>query len=79
MRKIERDDHLTRLEVETVDAGVADCGFARCVECGDLGPNDKLFFFHTVRGAKWRRHDGAFCSKFCHDQWHGLAPKRGNR
>jgi hypothetical protein len=25
-----------------------------------------------VRGAERREHDGLFCSKQCHDVWHGL-------
>jgi hypothetical protein len=44
----------------------------RCAECGDLGPNGTLFVYSTTRGARVRVHAGKFCSRPCHDRWHGL-------
>jgi len=68
---IERTDHLTKLVCESVEAGRD-----RCSECGDVGPKGMLFIYATERGARRRVHDGTFCSKLCHDRFHGLAPKR---
>lgn len=55
MPAIERTDHEYVLDSETIDADGH-----RCAE--DVGPNDKLFLFSTVRGRKVREHDGLFCS-----------------
>lgn len=45
----------------------------RCPECGDRC--DTLLRFSTRIGARVREHGGLFCSKDCHDRWHGLAPQ----
>jgi hypothetical protein len=67
---IERTDHLTELQYETVDAdGV------RCSECGGVAKHNKLLIYATVRGTKRRTHNGSFCSKLCHDIFHGLKPR----
>jgi hypothetical protein len=71
MKTIERSDHLTELVSEAVDANGV-----RCSECGDTAPGNKLLIYATVRGAKRRTHNGAFCSKFCHDVFHGLMPRK---
>lgn len=70
MSAIEKTDHQYFIECETIEAGNL-----RCVECGDLGPNDKLFVYSTVRGRRARVHDGAFCSLSCHDVYNGLKPR----
>ena len=67
MPAIERDDHLYHLVAEPVDANGD-----RCPECGDVGPGHKLYTYWSVRGNKSRRHEGTFCSRDCHDIWHGL-------
>jgi hypothetical protein len=67
MPAIERTDHTYHLETEAIDAGNA-----RCPECGDVGPNDKLFIYSSVRGRRQRVHEGAFCSLSCHDVYYGL-------
>ena len=66
-----RTDHLTELACETIDAEGH-----HCWECHDTAPGDRLLAFFTQRGAKARQHDGLFCSKDCHDRYHGLKPKR---
>lgn len=71
MRTIERTDHLTELDVEAIEHDGM-----RCSECGDLGPNDKLLIYATLRGQQRRTHNGQFCSKLCHDIFHGLKPRR---
>lgn len=68
---IERTDHLTELVCEAVDASGD-----RCSECHDVAAGGKLLKYSTVRGARVRAHDGLFCSKVCHDMFHGLAPRR---
>jgi hypothetical protein len=72
--RIEQNDHLTELIVEEVDA--ADMQPRHCLECGGTGSHDKLLQFFTQRGRQSRQHDGAFCSKDCHDRYHGLRPQR---
>lgn len=57
-----------KLECEAVEPDFA----TRCSECGDTGPAGRLFKYSTVRGARSRPHDGLFCSRECHDRWHGL-------
>jgi hypothetical protein len=71
MPAIERTDHLVELICEAIDADGH-----RCPECADTAPGDKLLVFSTVRGARVRQHDGAFCSKLCHDRWHRLKPRQ---
>jgi hypothetical protein len=69
-QQLQQNDHLTVLECEAVDAD-----WQVCPECGDVGPNDTLLRFTTVRcngAGKHRKHAGLFCSKQCHDIWHGL-------
>jgi hypothetical protein len=44
----------------------------RCSECGETAAGDKLLIYTTVRGNNIRTHNGAFCSKFCHDYFHRL-------
>jgi len=59
---------IVELHRETIDAyGVT------CSEC-DKGKK-KLIVFYTMRGANRRTHNGQFCSKLCHDRYHGLRPK----
>lgn len=67
MAPIEREDHATRLECETADSR------ERCSECGERP--DRLLRYFTAMGAKRREHGGLFCSKLCHDIFHGLAPR----
>lgn len=65
---LRQNDHVTELESESVDA--EGC---HCPECGETGHNDTLLQFYTVRrGVNRREHAGLFCSKQCHDVWHGL-------
>lgn len=71
MAVIERTDHLTELLTQAIDAEGK-----TCPECHDVAPHDQLFVFSTRHGARVRVHDGAFCSKLCHDIYHGLAPRR---
>jgi hypothetical protein len=62
---------LSVLTVERVDAD----GY-RCSECGDAGDrNDQLLRYATQIGTRVRVHDGLFCSKACHDRFHGLRPR----
>jgi hypothetical protein len=68
---IESNDHTYELRTEAIDAEGH-----HCLECGDTAPGDKLIVFSTVRGAKVRVHEGAFCSTDCHDRWYGLKAKR---
>jgi hypothetical protein len=75
MRTIENTDHLTELVCETIDCPK---WANRCSECGDTAPGDQLLIYITVRGAHRRVHNGAFCSKFCHDWFHGLKPRKAN-
>ena len=68
MKTIERNDHLVTLQHETIDAmGVT------CSECGKAAK--KLLVFYTMRGSNRRTHNGQFCSKRCHDIFHGLKPR----
>jgi hypothetical protein len=71
MSKIERNDHLTELVVEIIDAEGK-----RCAECHDTAQGDRLFVYYTRHGSRQRRHDGLFCSKDCHDIYHGLKSRR---
>jgi hypothetical protein len=59
------------LHRETIDA----MGMT-CSECDvtDM-TNKKLYVFYTMRGNKRRTHNGQFCSKRCHDIFHGLKPR----
>ena len=70
---IERADHLYTLETELIEAGNM-----TCLECHDTLAGDKLIVFYSVRGTRVREHKGAFCSKDCHDRYHGLK-SRGPR
>jgi hypothetical protein len=74
MKTIERDDHLTELVVETIDAEGK-----HCAECHDTAQGDKLFVYYTRLGSRQRRHDGLFCSKDCHDIYHGLKARHFER
>lgn len=66
--QIETGVGIVRLERETIDAmGV------RCSEC-DAAPK-QLLVFYTMRGSNRRTHNGSFCSKMCHDTFHGLRPR----
>jgi hypothetical protein len=69
-----RDHHSVGLTVLTDEA--VDADGMRCSECGDTGPRDKLFIYSTVIGSRVRVHDGLFCSKLCHDMFHGLHLRR---
>jgi hypothetical protein len=73
MRTIEKSDHLTELVCEAIDA-MGD----RCSECGETAAGGQLLIYTTVRGTSGRIHNGAFCSKFCHDWFHGLKPRKAN-
>jgi hypothetical protein len=63
---------ITELICETIEADGM-----RCSECGDTAPGDKLLIYVTKRGANRRTHNGQFCSRPCHDRFHGLAPQGG--
>lgn len=70
MRKpsILKQDHTVTLGKEIVQAfGI------KCSEC-DAAP-DELLVFYTMRGQHRRTHNGSFCSKLCHDRFHGLKPR----
>lgn len=62
------DVYLTELVCEAIEAGNM-----RCPECHDTAHGDRLFVFSTRRGVHLREHGGAFCSKQCHDIYHGLS------
>ena len=63
---------LSVLTCERVDAD----GY-HCSECGDpADDNGKLIRYATRIGNRVREHDGLFCSKECHDRFHGLMPRR---
>lgn len=49
-----------------------------CSECREAGGESggMLLRFATRIGARERVHDGLFCSKGCHDWYHGLRPRR---
>lgn len=67
-----RSTGLSVLTCEKVDAN----GY-HCAECGDpADSNGHLLAYATVIGNRTRLHDGMFCSKECHDRFHGLAPRR---
>jgi hypothetical protein len=66
---IPRNDHVTELVFETIDA-MGD----HCSQCDKTAKGNKLLVFATVNGARQRTHNGAFCSKRCHDIFHGLKP-----
>lgn len=69
--RIPRSTGLSVLTCERVDAG----GY-HCAECGDpADDNGHLLRFATQIGRRVREHDGIFCSKDCHDRYHGLKPK----
>jgi hypothetical protein len=56
--------------VEGVDAG----GYG-CFECGSTADDGYLLRFSTRSGAEVHEDGGLFCSKNCHDWWHGLRPR----
>lgn len=60
---------LSVLTVEKIDA----MGM-HCSECGDTAQGDTLLIYTTRVGNRVRTHNGHFCSKVCHDRYHGLAP-----
>jgi hypothetical protein len=70
MPSVQRTDHLTELLVQAIDADGT-----RCSECKDPGLDDKLLMYATKAGGRTRIHNGLFCSKACHDRFHGLAPR----
>lgn len=68
MKRPTPQDHLVTLHEETIDAmGVT------CSEC-EAAPK-QLLVFYTMRGPNRRTHNGQFCSKRCHDIFHGLKPR----
>jgi hypothetical protein len=69
MTPIDRTDHETRLGIVPVERAPGD----RCTECHKRPA--VLLRFYTGMGAKRRDHEGMFCSKLCHDVFHGLAPR----
>ena len=72
MNTIVRSDHLVELQFERIDAmGVT------CSEC-EAAPK-RLLIFYTMRGTKRRTHNGQFCTKNCHDVFHGLKPRKDAR
>jgi hypothetical protein len=71
MATVIQSDHLTELTSESIDADGMHCS-----ECGETAAGDKLVIYATRRGNNVRTHNGQFCSKFCHDRFHGLRPKR---
>lgn len=67
-----RSTGLSVLTVQRVDAD----GY-HCAECGDPADrNGQLLQYATQIGARSRVHDGLFCSKDCHDHYHGLKPRK---
>lgn len=46
----------------------------RCSECCEHG-GGVLLRYATRIGTRVREHDGLFCSKACHDRFHGLMPR----
>ena len=46
-----------------------------CSECRERDSITPLFKYATVIGTRRREHDGLFCSKGCHDWYHGLRPR----
>lgn len=62
---------ITELTVEAIDADGM-----RCSECGDTAPGEKVLIYTTRRGRNVRTHNGQFCSKLCHDIFHGLHARR---
>jgi hypothetical protein len=67
-----RSTGLSVLTCERVDADGYHC--AECHEAADR--NGQLLQYATRIGHHVRVHDGLFCSKDCHDRYHGLAPRR---
>lgn len=66
-----RSTGLSVLTCERIDAD----GY-HCAECGDPPDDDGMLVQYTTKiGMRARIHDGLFCSKLCHDRYHGLAPK----
>lgn len=62
---------LSVLVCESIDADGQ-----HCAECGDEADRKgQLLQYATQIGARVRVHDGLFCTKDCHDRWHGLAPR----
>lgn len=61
------DRYITELVCEPIEAGNR-----LCPECHDTAAHNTLYVFSTRRGFRLREHDGAFCSKDCHDVYHGL-------
>ncbi len=71
---IDRSDHLYELHCEAIDADNH-----HCWECHDVAAGNRLFQFFSVRGKRSRQHDGMFCSKDCHDIYHGLKSRESRR
>ena len=66
---LDRDDHAIVLCKEVIEPmGI------KCSECE--GSPSELYVFYTMRGSRRRTHNGAFCSKKCHDIFHGLKPRK---
>jgi hypothetical protein len=68
-KTIDRYDHTVILGKEVVEP----MGM-KCSEC--QGTPDELLVFYTMRGSQRRTHNGAFCTKLCHDRFHGLKPRK---
>jgi hypothetical protein len=70
MSRLLSRDPFARQELhrETIDAMGTTCSW-----CGNVAKGNKLFVYYTERdGIKPNRrtHNGAFCSKSCHDDYH---------
>lgn len=58
---------------ETIDGMGVTC--SQCDQT-DLTHGGKLYVYYTIRDGRRRTHNGSFCSKHCHDVFHGLRPAR---
>lgn len=86
MRKINQDDVETFPDINLrniandgsseLTCAAVDAEGSRCAECGDEADSQgRLLIFATRIGARIRVHEGMFCSRDCHDRWHGLKAK----
>ena len=67
-----RDLKSTGLSVLTCK--IVESSQQRCSECCD-DCGGELLQYATRIGTRVRVHGGLFCSKQCHDRYHGLAPR----
>jgi hypothetical protein len=69
--QIERDPFArTTLTRQTVPADGETCAW-----CGGVRPNARLYAFVTEHdGGRKAAHRGRFCSRSCHDAYHGTPP-----